>query len=91
MPPIASFSLRSSTVLDNLPVPLEGDTFPLHEVASVSKKDPNRIIIDSSSFPQATKSIVEVIRDSGMNLNPQQEGTRSAVLLLPDFGFTYLG
>ena len=69
-------TLRSSTSLDDLPVTLEGDEFPLREVASLSKRDPKRIVIDSSSFPQATKSIVEAIRDSGMNLNPQQDGTR---------------
>ncbi len=75
------FFCRSSTSLDDLPVPLEGDTFPLKEMASISKGDPKRVVIDSSSFPQATKSIVEAIRDSGMNLNPQQEGTRVYVTL----------
>ena len=45
-------------------------------MASISKKDPKRIIIECSSFPQATKTIFSAIANSGMNLNPQQEGTR---------------
>ena len=55
---------------------LEGDKFPLREVASISKKDPKRIIVECSSFPQATKTVFSAIANSGMNLNPQQEGTR---------------
>ena len=48
----------------------------MREVASISKKDPKRIIIECSSFPHATKTILSAIANSGMNLNPQQEGTR---------------
>jgi ribosome recycling factor len=57
-------------------VDFEGDEYPLHEIASISKKDPKRIIIDCSSFPQAAPEIVKAIQSSGMNLNPQQEGIR---------------
>ena len=45
----------------------------MNEIASISKKDPKKIIIDASAFPQAAKNIMTAIRDSGMNLNPQQE------------------
>ena len=62
--------------MDDLPVDLEGEAFPLREVAAISKKDPKKLVIDCSSFPQATGSIVEAITKAGMNLNPQQEGTR---------------
>ena len=33
---------RSSTSLDELQIELEGDTFPLNELAAISKKDPKR-------------------------------------------------
>ena len=33
-------SVRSSTSLDELPIMLEGDKYPLNEVANISKKDP---------------------------------------------------
>ena len=46
----------------------------MNEIASLSKKDPKKVIIDASAFPQAATNIMTAIRDSGMNLNPQQEG-----------------
>ena len=46
----------------------------MNEIASLSKKDPKKVIIDASAFPQAATNIMAAIRDSGMNLNPQQEG-----------------
>ena len=52
----------------------DGDKYPLNEITSISKKDPKKIIIDASAFPQAAQNIMTAIRDSGMNLNPQQEG-----------------
>jgi len=71
---INQLNVRSSTSLDEIPVVLEGDTYPLNEVASISKKDPKKLIIDASAFPQAAANIMKSIRDSGMNLNPQQDG-----------------
>ena len=73
---IQHLSVRSSTSLDNLLVELEGDSYPLNEVALISKKDPKRLVIDASSFPQATGNIMSAIREAGMNLNPQQDGLR---------------
>ena len=69
-------SVRSATAFDDLPVDLEGDKFPLREVASISKKDPKRVVVDCATFPQATKGIMKALENSGMNLNPQQDGTR---------------
>jgi len=71
---VQNLTVRSSSSLDELPIELEGDVFPLNELATISKKDPKRVIIDSSAFPEACKTIMATIRNSGMNLNPQQEG-----------------
>ena len=60
---------------------LEGDKFPLKEIATISKRDPKRLIIDSSTFPQATVTIMQTLRSSSLNLNPQQEGTRIYVAI----------
>lgn len=60
---------------------MEGDTFPLKEVAAISKRDPKRIVIDCSTFPQATVSIMQTLRSSSLNLNPQQDGTRIYVAI----------
>ena len=67
-------TLRSATSLDHLQVELEGDTFPLSEIAAISKKDPKKLIVDASAFPQSAQNIMTAIRNSGMNLNPQQDG-----------------
>ena len=67
-------NVRSSTSLDELPVMLEGDKYPLNELAAISKKDPKKLIIDASAFPEAAPNIMTSIRESGMNLNPQQDG-----------------
>jgi len=67
-------NIRSSASLDLLLVELEGDKFPLHEIATISKKDPKRLIIDASDFPQASQNIMRAIQESGLNLNPQQDG-----------------
>ena len=72
---------RSANALDELEIELEGDKFPLKEVASISKRDPKRVVIDSSTFPQATVSIMQTLRASTLNLNPQQEGTRIYVAI----------
>jgi len=71
---VQNLTVRSSSSLDDLPIELEGDVFPLNELATISKKDPKRLIIDSSAFPEACKTIMDTIRNSGMNLNPQQDG-----------------
>ena len=72
---------RSANALDELEVELEGDKFPLKEVASISKRDPKRLVIDTSTFPQATASIVQTLRSTALNLNPQQESTRIYVAI----------
>ncbi|QQP41189.1 Ribosome recycling factor_ mitochondrial, partial [Caligus rogercresseyi] len=41
----------STNSLDKLPINFEGDVYPLHELAQISKKDAKRLIIDCSSFP----------------------------------------
>ena len=37
---------------DEILVNFEGDSYPLNEIASISKKDPKKVIIDASAFPQ---------------------------------------
>lgn len=71
------YLFRSASAIDELPVEFEGEIYPLREIAEVSKSDPKRVIIDSSSIPQATKNIMVALQSKKtMNLNPQQDGTR---------------
>ena len=68
------FHLIPSRISDEVSVHFEGDNYPLKEIASISKKDPKKVVIDASAFPQASVNIMKALRDSGMNLNPQQDG-----------------
>lgn len=73
---VKNLSLRSTTgSIESLKVRFEGKDLTLQEVAQVVRKNPKTVIIDVSSFPQAIPSVLEAIQKSGMNLNPQQDGT----------------
>ncbi|XP_049828420.1 ribosome-recycling factor, mitochondrial [Schistocerca gregaria] len=73
---IKNLSLRSTTgSIESLKVRFEGKDFTLQELAQVIRKNPKTVIIDVSTFPQAIPSVLQSIQKSGMNLNPQQDGT----------------
>ncbi|GFR00012.1 ribosome-recycling factor, mitochondrial [Trichonephila clavata] len=73
---VENLSLRSSASnIDNLLVKLGDEEYPLHELAQISKKNPNLIAINMSDFPEALKPAIQAIIDSGSGMNPQQEGT----------------
>ncbi|XP_027228567.2 ribosome-recycling factor, mitochondrial [Penaeus vannamei] len=73
---IKNLSLRTAVgSIETLPVELEGDEYPLNEIAQISRKSPQMLLINAAAFPQALPGIIGAIKQSGMNLNPQQEGT----------------
>ncbi|KFM69729.1 Ribosome-recycling factor, mitochondrial, partial [Stegodyphus mimosarum] len=69
-------SLRSSaSSIENILVKIENEEYPLHELAQISKKNPNLIAINMSDFPEGLKPAIQAITESGSGMNPQQEGT----------------
>ncbi|XP_076316454.1 mitochondrial ribosome recycling factor 1 [Tachypleus tridentatus] len=73
---IKHVSLRSTAgSIENVEVNVEGSVYPLNQVAQIVRKNPHLVVINMSNFPEAIKSVLQGILDSGMNLNPQQEGT----------------
>lgn len=73
---IKNLSLRSTTgSIETIKVDVEGDQHELQDVAQIIRKNPKTIVINMSAFPQAIPSAIKAIHISGMNLNPQQEGT----------------
>ncbi|XP_072929685.1 ribosome-recycling factor, mitochondrial [Epargyreus clarus] len=71
-----NLSLRSTTgSLDSLPVKHDGKDYELQELAQIVRKNPKTIVINFSSFPQAIPDVLKAIYNSGLNLNPQQDGT----------------
>ncbi|XP_050666984.1 ribosome-recycling factor, mitochondrial [Leptidea sinapis] len=72
-----NLSLRSSTgSIESLSVKFEGKDYELQELAQVVRKNPKTIVIDFISFPQVIPEVLKAIHSSGLNLNPQQDGTR---------------
>lgn len=73
---IKNLSLRSTAgSVESLQISLEGKEYTLEELAQVVRKNPKTIIINMASFPQAIPAVIQALSNSGMNLNPQQDGT----------------
>lgn len=56
-------------------VNLDGKEHTLQELAQIVRKNPKTIVLNMSVFPQAIPAALKAIQKSGMNLNPQQDGT----------------
>ena len=73
---VEQLSLRTSVgVLDDLIVGTPDGEFPLIQLGQVVQKNPQLIVIDMTGLPQYTSAVKSAIMESGMNLNPQQDGT----------------
>nr|CAG4641212.1 EOG090X0DUK [Eulimnadia texana] len=73
---IKHVSLRSSAgTLENLTVEVDGDKYTLQELGQIGRKGPQTVVINLASFPQVIPNVLKAIQDSGMGLNPQQDGT----------------
>nr|SVE73826.1 EOG090X0DUK [Daphnia atkinsoni] len=69
-------SLRSASgSIENLQVEFEGETYTLQEIAQIGRKGPQLLVVNLTSFPTVIKDVLKAIADSGMGLNPQQDGT----------------
>lgn len=72
---VKNLSLRSAGSVEGLLVEFEGERWPLQELATIGRKNPQLLVVDVSALPQALPAILKALRESGMGLNPQQEGT----------------
>lgn len=54
---------------------VDGTDHTLQELAQIVRKNPKTVVINMAVFPQAIPGALKAIANSGMNLNPQQEGT----------------
>ncbi|XP_018525929.1 ribosome-recycling factor, mitochondrial [Lates calcarifer] len=71
-----NLSIRTSPgALDHIVVTTEDGKFPLNQLGQVSMKSPQLIMVNMSSFPEATAAATSALRESGMNLNPEVDGT----------------
>lgn len=73
---IKNLSLRSTTgAIESLLVNVDGEEHELQELAQIIRKNPKTIVVNMINFPQTIPDVLQAIRKSGMNLNPQQDGT----------------
>lgn len=71
-----NLSLRTSPgALDHIVVTTEDGKFPLNQLGQISMKSPLLIVVNMSSFPEATAAAARALRESSMNLNPEADGT----------------
>uniref|UniRef100_A0A182SD24 Ribosome-recycling factor, mitochondrial n=1 Tax=Anopheles maculatus TaxID=74869 RepID=A0A182SD24_9DIPT len=73
---VKNLSLRSTTgSIETLRITYEGKDYQLQELGQVVRKNPKTLVINLVSFPQTIPVVLQAIQRSGMNLNPQQDGT----------------
>ncbi|XP_041816080.1 ribosome-recycling factor, mitochondrial [Chelmon rostratus] len=71
-----NLSIRTSPgALDHIVVKTQDGKFPLNQLGQVSMKSPQLIMINMSSFPEATAAAARALRENSMNLNPEVDGT----------------
>lgn len=61
--------------IETIPVSLDGKEHTLQELAQIVRKNTKTIVINMALFPQAIPAALKAMEKSGMNLNPQQDGT----------------
>lgn len=73
---IKNLSLRSTTgAIEQLPVTVDGTEHELQELGQIVRKNPKTIVVNMIAFPQTIPAVLVALEKSGMNLNPQQDGT----------------
>ncbi|XP_053817846.1 ribosome-recycling factor, mitochondrial isoform X4 [Vidua chalybeata] len=71
-----NLSVRTSPgALDHITVVTKDGKFPLNQLGQISQKSPQLMIVNMTSFPESTAAAAKAIRESGMNLNPEVDGT----------------
>ncbi|KAM6316102.1 RRFM protein, partial [Podargus strigoides] len=71
-----NLSVRTSPgALNHITVMTKDGKFPLNQLGQISQKSPQLIIVNMASFPESTAAATKAIRESGMNLNPEVDGT----------------
>ncbi|GAB0098626.1 Ribosome recycling factor [Sergentomyia squamirostris] len=81
---IRNISLRSAAgALEELKVKVDGKEHKLQELGQIVRKNPQVIVINLSGFPQTIPAVLTTLQKSGMNLNPQQDGTTLFVTIPP--------
>lgn len=76
-----NLSIRTSPgALDHIVVTTEDGKFPLNQLGQISMKTPQLLVVNMTSFPEATAAATRALRESSMKLNPDVDG---AIIKVP--------
>ncbi|XP_010875977.1 ribosome-recycling factor, mitochondrial [Esox lucius] len=71
-----NLSIRTSPgALDHVVVSTADGKFPLNQLGQISMKSSQLIVVNMTSYPEATPAAVRALRESSMKLNPEVDGT----------------
>ncbi|KAM9720529.1 ribosome-recycling factor, mitochondrial isoform 2-T2 [Dama dama] len=74
--PVRHFATKKAKgSLDSITVVTADGKLALNQIGQISMKSPQLILVNMASFPECTAAAIKAIRESGMNLNPEVEGT----------------
>ncbi|XP_053419583.1 ribosome-recycling factor, mitochondrial isoform X2 [Nycticebus coucang] len=74
--PVRHFATKKAKgSLDHITVVTADGKLALNQISQISMKSPQLILVNMASFPECTAAAIKAIRESGMNLNPEVEGT----------------
>ncbi|XP_036451603.1 ribosome-recycling factor, mitochondrial [Colossoma macropomum] len=65
----------SSGALDHITVTTKDGKFPLNQLGQISMKSPQLIVVNMTSYPEATAAATRALQESSMKLNPEVDGT----------------
>lgn len=78
---IERLSIHTGTgSVESIVVKIDDCEYPLNQIAQISRKGTHLAVLNFASFPEGIKPTLKAIQESGMNLNPQQDGT---VIFIP--------
>lgn len=60
--------------VEELVIEYEGEKYTIRDLAQINRKNPKVLALSFSNFPQTIPTVLQALSDSGMNLNPQQDG-----------------
>ncbi|KAG8554213.1 hypothetical protein GDO81_003716 [Engystomops pustulosus] len=79
-----NLSIRTSpSAFDHIIVKTKDGKFPLSHLGQITLKSPRLFVINMASFPESTDAVVNALRQSQMNLNPELDGTLIRVPVPP--------
>ncbi|XP_072514452.1 ribosome-recycling factor, mitochondrial [Salminus brasiliensis] len=71
-----NLGIRTSIgALDHITVTTKDGKYPLNQLGQISMKSPQLIVVNMTSYPEATAAATQALRESSMMLNPEVEGT----------------